>query len=127
MSAAVDRARATIRAKGRAVTLVQYNQTAANGAKPWDGPASPTATPVLTVATYAAFVGVGSGPSLGFAKQPEDLVKRAAASMIIAGEDPADLSHVDEITDAFRTWKVIDCQVLQPALERILYYFTVAK
>ena len=114
---------------GREVTLIRFDQTPADGLKPWAGPADPRATPDETVTIPAAFVEPTSLSSMGITTVDDDLLKRLDKVCLIA---PAvgssyDLSTFNEIIDDGTNHKIFRVSTLKPGNTVLLYIVMVAK
>ena len=124
-SAEVALAQELIAANGRSVSLVQLAKAAANPALPWRGPANARTPALRTVTGKACFVPLG-GSSLGI--EFPDAAPGSQVCLYPAAEDQGQpLEDFDEIIDGAERWAIASVQVLQPAEQRILYYFLVQK
>ena len=110
---------------GRAITLVQFNDTVTDSAKPWDGtnPTDPRATPDSTLAIDAVFVFPTGLLQLGLGTIQADLLARADQFAILSPGAAVDVSGFNEIidTDGSR-WTIQMTATLQPANDVVLSY-----
>jgi len=113
---------------GRSVTLVEFNSTLADSAKPWQGAADPRVTPDSTLVVDAVFVEPQSALRLGLIYLTEDMLKRAEQIMLISPGAALDLSEFNEVIDTdLSIWKIIDNRVLKPGSSVVLNYLTVTR
>ena len=111
---------------GRSVTLVKFNVTPDDAAKPWRGTAHPRQTPEATLALPAVFVDPTSISSLGFAAVVSDLLKNCEQVCLIASTE--DLTGYNEILDTNGVrWKIDKMDKLAPAETTLLYYMGVSR
>jgi hypothetical protein len=118
-------AKRLIDANGRAISIVRLSQVVSDPAKPWRGPAAPRGAAATTVPGRGAFVVLG-GSGLGI-KFKQDLPD-SEVCLFPASDDAGQLlEDFDEIIDGPNRWKIVECQVLQPADTRLIYFFQVAR
>ena len=98
---------------GRSATLVEYDDTLQDAAKPWQGAADPRAVPASTLTIFAAFVDPSSGLGLDFV--PQDLLKDAESVAICSPGAQVDPSIFHELIDGTTRWKLTGVSVLRPA------------
>jgi len=104
-----------IASNGRSVTLVKFSRTAADTAKPWEGPAA-------TASTETAVTAVFVDPST-FGYTASD----AADSLIRSGDKIAlvaatsGIEKYDEIHDGTDVWKIVRVKTLEPGTVRIVH------
>jgi len=114
---------------GRSVTLVEFDTTLADSAKPWDGPADARTAPDSTLVLDAVSVQPGgSSQQLGFSVFSDDLISRLAAIFIVSPGASADLSTYQELldTDGVR-YKIDAVEVLKPGPDVIVGFIGVSK
>jgi hypothetical protein len=106
-----------IASRGRACTLVKLAATAANPAKPWNGPGVPTEQERVDV--VACFV-PPSGTDLGRGFITEEQLKRCDQVALVApGEQ--DYAAFGVLEDEAVRWKIEWVQVLKPGPLVLLY------
>lgn len=112
---------------GRTVSIIKLDKTAADPNKPWRGPVDPRATPIFTVTGKAVFVPLG-GSDLGIEWPQDNNLKRGDQVCLFAADNDTgqELEKADEIEDGAGRWAIINTQLLQPADQRLLYFFEVA-
>lgn len=112
-----------IAAKGRSCSLVKMAAAAADPAKPWNGPGTPTEKERVDV--VACFV-PPSGADLGRSFISEEQLKRCDQVALIApGEQ--DYATFGVLADEAVRWKVEWVQVLKPGPLVLLYAFGVKR
>lgn len=115
-------AKRLIEENGRDVTLVRKNQTSADNAKPWRGPA--TAVNVTVGTVKAVFYPIDEEDEKG------GLLRRGEEKMMIAHDSlavPEDLEDIDHVSDGGRIYKVVKACPLGPGDVRIAYEFVVKR
>lgn len=129
-AAQADLARRLVASKGRDVTFIRLDNTAADATKPWRGAANSRATPEATAVVPSVFVPPSSMTALGFSVVSEELVRRCNQIAICApGSSSTDeLESFHEIIDFDTTrWKIVFVEILRPATTRIVYFVGVAQ
>jgi hypothetical protein len=114
---------------GRAITLVEFDTTLADSAKPWDGPADARTAPDSTLALDAVMVQPGgSSQQLGFQVFNEDLVARMNGIFIVSPGAAADLALYQEVIDLdLVRYKIIATEVLRPGPDVIVGFIGVSR
>jgi hypothetical protein len=114
---------------GRAITLVEFDTTLADSAKPWDGPADARTAPDSTLALDAVMVQPGgSSQQLGFQVFNEDLVARMNGLFIVSPGAAADLALYQEVIDLdLVRYKIIATEVLRPGPDVIVGFIGVSR
>ena len=114
---------------GRTVTLVQFDQSPADNAKPYEGPTAPRANPDASVSVKAAFVPLSGASALGIRIEDVQLLKRTV-ELCLVGPGPTetrDFSKYDEIVDGGSNRKITFVEVLKPADTTVLYFFGIGE
>lgn len=115
-----------IDANGRYVTIRQQSNTPSDSAEPWNV-AEPSV--VASVSGSGVFVTdkTRGGIALSIAQSTIDGMKTSNAVVLFAAADDGGYSLEDfhEIVDGSRVWRIIRVEVLQPASDRLLYFFEV--
>lgn len=112
---------------GRSVTLLKFDSTPEEAAKPWNGPSNPRGTPDAELPIDAVFVEPSAAVKLGLSLETDDLVKRSEQIMIVSPGVAADLSTYNEVLDDSEYWKITGIQVLKPASSVVLGFVGVAR
>lgn len=125
-------ARRLVAAAGRTVALQIVSTTSDDAAKPWDGPADPTATPSASITgCSAAFVPIAGASSLGIKTEYEDLLRKCSQVAILTlpaspgAMDPLKATHLLDSDSSH--WRVLFIQELRPAEIALCYYVGVAR
>ena len=111
---------------GRSVTFIRHDETLADAAKPWDGPASARGVPDETFVTDAVFVQPASAVRLGMTMEQADLVVQSEEIMIVA-PGANDLSRFQEVLDGSTYWKITLLEVLKPGALVVLAFVGVRR
>jgi hypothetical protein len=127
--ALADEAKQLVEDAGREVTIVQYNDTPADSAQPWKGPADVRATPVASHNLFAVQLDIGTLRRLGMATFSDDLIKRSSKFYMLApGADfTGDLSEAHEVNDESTTWRILGVDTFKPAGVVLVVYLAVAR
>jgi hypothetical protein len=125
-------AKRLVQAAGRTVALQIVNTTSDDVAKPWDGPADPTATPSASITgCSAAFVPITGAASLGIKTEYVDLLRNCSQVAILTlpdspgAMDPLEATHLLDSDSSH--WRVLFIQELRPAEVALCYYVGVAR
>lgn len=122
-------AKRLVEENGRSVTFVKLNSTPPDGAKPWRGPANPTAAPDASL----SLVGVNVEPTglvrLGIASEEDDFIKRAEKIFMFApgAVSPQDLKSYDQILDGSERYAFNGVKELRPGSVTLLFYVSVRR
>lgn len=104
-----------INKNGRDMTLTLRDRTAADPAKPWEGPASPGTDTSVTV----------KGVHLGYLTEEKNgvLTRSSYETAYVAAldTDPAVIETYDTLVDGSDVWHIQDVEKLAPGDTRILY------
>lgn len=120
-------AQALIDANGRDVTFVRFGQTAADPAKPWEGPADPVGSPDASDTQRAVFVPPSGAAQLGLTTLDTDLLKRTSEIAIVGGVAGFDLATANAIVDDGVRKKVSFTETLRPNTVTLLYFIGVER
>lgn len=114
---------------GRPVTLIRYDQTVGDAAKPWDGPTDARAVPNLSVAAVGAFVPVYGRRALGLLRVDDDSLKRVMNVLLVAPPvgSTDDLTTVNAVIDGGVEYELLQAEVLRPATTVLLYAYEVKR
>ncbi len=115
-----------IKANGRAVTLIRHDETLADPARPWEGPADARVTPSETAAMDAVFVQPASAVRLGMTTEQADLVVQSEQIMIVA-PGTVDITRFQEVLDEGIYWKITMTELLRPGPTTILGFIGVKR
>lgn len=117
----VELASEMIAEDGRQITLQRLSSTAANSAKPWQGPGAPTVAQELT-GVYAVFLPASSAGDLGLGKLiiDSELLKKVNEVALIAPQSTS-IENFHLIVDDSKELKIEWMQVLRPANVTCLY------
>lgn len=118
-----------IRANGRKMTLVKFDRTNADNAKPWDGPTDArngtNATRVTATVVDAPILELRRLGLIGIA---EDLIMRSDSQVIIDGQaTDEDLRNFNEVVDGTETLKISAIERLKPGPLTMMYAATLVK
>jgi len=118
-----------IAGSGRTVTILKFNESEQDPAKPWKGSSNPRLLPDFEVTTIATFVNPSSAVNLGIATESSELVKNSEKIMLVAPGATIieDLRLADEVQDEDLRWKVVGVTTLKPADKILLYYIGVKR
>lgn len=111
---------------GRSVTFIRQDQTLADAAQPWLGPADPRTTPDVTLVVDAVFVEPSSGVKLGLGTEQSDLIMNSDQIMILAAGD-VDLTQFQEVLDEGIYWKITVIETLRPGATTVLSFVGVKR
>lgn len=109
---------------GRSIKVQRLSATAADAAKPWKGPSSPTVATEVT--TTGLFLEIFSFLKLGLEVTDDNLLKRIDQVVLIA-QTPSDISEYDTIVDGTTTWKIDWVRVLKPGSTILIYWAGVTR
>ena len=112
---------------GRSITLVAFNSTPQDPARPWLGPTDPRAKPDSTLTLDAVFVHPSSATALGLSQSGFDLLKTAEQIAIASPGATADLSVFQEVIDGTTRWKIEKIETLRPGREVVLAFIAVKR
>lgn len=114
---------------GRPVTILRYDQAAADPTKPWAGPADPRATPNFQLNTVGVYVSVGGAEKYGFMITDQDLIPRVKEVLLIPPQigGTEDLSTMNEVVDGGVRYNVVTADKLRPGDTTMLYYLAVGR
>lgn len=112
---------------GRSVTLVEFDSTLSDAARPWLGPADPRTVPDSSLVLDAVFVEPSSGVSLGLALETDDLIKNSDQIMIVSAGAAVDLTVFGEVIDGSTRWKIETIKILKPGSEIVLGFVGVRR
>jgi hypothetical protein len=113
---------------GRSVTLVEYDSTLADVAKPWDGPADARTAPDTALVLDAVFVQPGgSSEQLGIASFSEDLLSEMEQILIVSPGAAIDLSTFHAVLDGTTYWKIVRTESLKPGPDLVLGFIGVKR
>lgn len=108
---------------GRAITLVQFNDTETDIAKPWEGNTAPRTVPDATLAIDAVFVFPTGLLNLGLGADQRSLLARSEQICILSPGATADISIYQEIIDTdLSRWTIQTTEQLKPANDTVLAY-----
>lgn len=112
---------------GRAITVQRLDTTPADNAKPWRGPADPTATVDGEVSLFGVSVPPDSLIRLGLEVQSPELVQRSKLIFIAAPDDAdTDISAFNHLVDYDgQSYRVTVIHTLRPAEVQLLHFIGV--
>jgi len=113
-----------IQKNGKNVTFQRLDATAADPAKPWKGPGTPTVA--ATANTVAVSLPHASLVDLGFFSQDDEMLKRAEQVLLVPG-GATDLEPFTNILEAGVRWRIEWVRTLKPADTVVLYAFGVCR
>ena len=113
-----------IAANGRQVTIIKYGNAPEDSDKPWRGRNEYREAEVVG---YAAFV--PRTPKLATVASNMDGVLREGDYALFAAEDDGgyELETFNAIEDDGVLWKIVSCELINPASKRVLYQFEVKR
>lgn len=122
-------AKTLIDANGRTVTILRFDRTLADTAKPWRGPSDPRATPDATATLVAVFVEPSSAVQLGISSPDSDLIKGSEQIMIVApgAAFSEDLATFNEVVDGTINYRITTTETLKPGDITLLYFIGVKR
>lgn len=110
---------------GRECTLRKLSSVAADPAKPWKGPGTPS---VASETTLRGVFVPATGDSLGREFVSDELLKRVSEVLLVAPDDAGtDFSIFDTLIDDSLQWKIEWVYVLRPADLTLLYAYGVKR
>lgn len=114
---------------GRSATFVKFDETPADGAKPWRGNLTPRDAPAASTTILTAFVHPSSATQLGLTiREPDFTGRETQIAMIAPGSTSViDYETYDEILDGTIRWKITRTEVLKPGPLKMLYFFFVER
>lgn len=113
-----------IAANGRLVTLVKYGSDSQDQDKPWRGRSEYHEAEVIG---YAAFV-PGSLTRATVAENEDGVLREKDYALFAAEDDQGyELESFDAIEDDGVLWKIVSCELINPASKRVLYQFEVKR
>lgn len=115
-----------IQDNGRDVTLRRINQSAANAAEPWKGPADPAANFANTDTVKAVFVPPSSASELGMSSEKADMLG-SISQIAIVEPGSFDFLSADEMVDGGHRMGIEFVEKLQPAATVLLYFIGVKR
>ena len=122
-------AKRLIDANSRPVTITRLgNNPSTDDQKPWRSDNRPVIASVTGGATFVADKARG-GVVWSLAREVVDGMKtdNSVALFAAANDNGENLEEFDEITDGSTVWRILRTELLQPAADRILYVFEVAR
>ena len=127
-TAAAATAKRLVDANGRTVTLQRFDQSPADVARPYEGPADPDAAPDFSLDVVASFVPLSGAASLGLSITDEELLKRTAEVCLVApGPTQAEqFERMSQIVDGGIKKGITFVEKLRPADTTLLYFFGVS-
>jgi len=124
-----NKAAALVTKFGRSVTLVKFDETPADAAKPWRGNLTPRTDPDASTAVDAVFVEPASVEQLGWSVAKPEFFDRSTQILIVApgATFSSNLEGYDEVIDGSVRWKITGVEILKPGPLRMLYFIGVAR
>ena len=113
---------------GRSVTLVKFDETPADAAKPWRGDLTPRLAPSDSVVVNGVFSDL-SASKFGFNVDKLDFADRSDQVVLISPPTTVtqNLEEFDEIIDGTVRYKIEGVKILKPGSVRMLYIFGVSR
>jgi len=110
---------------GRTVTLIEFDNSIANPAFPFEGPVSPRGVPARSTAYRACFVEPDSLQRLGITTKVDELIQRSDRICLIAGPDS--LAGYNEVVDQAQNYRITGIETLQPGETVFLHFVGTAR
>ena len=111
---------------GVEVTLMKNDATAANSAKPWEGPTNKESLDGATrVEVSAVFLEPADAERLGLSHEMTDMLRRSSRIAIIAPaiNEDEDFSEFQTLKESDTvTWRISAVHTLKPASTTLVYY-----
>lgn len=106
---------------GRTCTIIAFNRTPADNAKPWEGPGEPRTSPSFSEAGSFCFVNAKSLTDLGFTLDTEEARTAEAYCLAASADFAADVENADELLDGSQRWKICYFDQLKPAETALIF------
>ncbi len=127
--ALANKAQSLVIANGRAITIIQFDETLQSASEPWLGPVDARGAPNASVDVSAVFVEPESSTKLGISSDKFTLNTRTEKIMIIApgATFASDLSTFHEVIDAGTRWMITETEQLFPGSTSMLWFVGVKR
>lgn len=111
-----------IKADGRLISLIEFNETPGNASRPWLGPSNPVTTPKETLQVYAVFGSPGGILALGRSDEVNDLIKSSEQIAIVSPGKDVDMTKYHQVLDGTVYWKISGRQIFKPGTALLIAY-----